>query len=224
MSINSNYRISAAELNYRFTEDLNTYQNNNKQSTNVDNFIITSTYIIFLNALLRKSFENQMINFDLQLSHVNIRIYYTQRLLGLFRAFPANFRLTEYCKRSNRDKLMCFGVNVGLDTRCVHRKFQVCRLRGSSHRKWSKIIKFLFFAQKVSSGMGALRPKFFRGLAALEPPQKWGAKGRTKGEGFVFFRFRQKKKKKMEKIFCTFCRKSFKDSKTVFFFSFQHKN
>ena len=24
-----------------------------------------------------------------------------------------------------------------------------------------KIIKFLFFAQKVSSGMGALRPKFF---------------------------------------------------------------
>ena len=24
---------------------------------------------------------------------------------------------------------MCFGVNVGLDTRCVHRKFQVCRLR-----------------------------------------------------------------------------------------------
>ena len=23
---------------------------------------------------------------------------------------------------------MCFGVNVGLDTRCVHRKFQVCRL------------------------------------------------------------------------------------------------
>ena len=77
MSINSNYRILAAELNYRFTEDLNTYQNNNKQSTNVDNFTITSTYIIFLNALLRKSFENQMINFDLQLSHVNIRIYYT---------------------------------------------------------------------------------------------------------------------------------------------------
>ena len=23
---------------------------------------------------------------------------------------------------------MCFGVNVGLDTRCVHRKFQVYRL------------------------------------------------------------------------------------------------
>ena len=23
---------------------------------------------------------------------------------------------------------MCFGVNVGLDTSCVHREFEVCRL------------------------------------------------------------------------------------------------
>ena len=32
---------------------------------------------------------------------------------------------------------MCFGVNVGLDLRCVHRKFQVCRLstKKSSIRK-----------------------------------------------------------------------------------------
>ena len=37
-----------------------------------------------------------------------------------------------------------------------------------------KIIKFLFFAQKVSSGMEELRPKFFRGLAALEPPKNGG--------------------------------------------------
>ena len=29
--------------------------------------------------------------------------------------------------------------------------------------KMVKIIKFLFFAQKVSSGMGALRPKFLGG-------------------------------------------------------------
>ena len=29
--------------------------------------------------------------------------------------------------------------------------------------KMIKIIKFLFFAQKVSSGMGALRPKFLGG-------------------------------------------------------------
>ena len=50
-----------------------------------------------------------------------------------------------------------------------------------------KIIKFLFFAQKVSSGMGALRPKFLGGLAALEPPpqkKNGGAK-----RGFVFFCF-----------------------------------
>ena len=29
---------------------------------------------------------------------------------------------------------MFFGVNVGLDTRCVHRKFQVCRL-GPKYKK-----------------------------------------------------------------------------------------
>ena len=28
---------------------------------------------------------------------------------------------------------MCFGVNVGFDTRCVHRKFQVCRLSTKSY-------------------------------------------------------------------------------------------
>ena len=41
-----------------------------------------------------------------------------------------------------------------------------------------KIIYFLCFAQKVSSGMGALRPKFFRGIAELEHPQgpRLGAK------------------------------------------------
>ena len=35
---------------------------------------------------------------------------------------------------------MCFGVNVGLDTRCVHRKFQVCRL---STKKVSYIRKIV---------------------------------------------------------------------------------
>ena len=36
-------------------------------------------------------------------------------------------------------------------------------LRGSSQRKWLKLSNFCFFAQKVSSGMGALRPKFLGG-------------------------------------------------------------
>ena len=36
-------------------------------------------------------------------------------------------------------------------------------LKGIVQAKMVKIIKFLFFAQKVSSGMGALRPKFLGG-------------------------------------------------------------
>ena len=28
---------------------------------------------------------------------------------------------------------MCFSVNVGLDTRCVHRKFQICMLSTKSY-------------------------------------------------------------------------------------------
>ena len=35
--------------------------------------------------------------------------------------------------------------------------------KGIVQAKMVKIIKFLFFAQKVSSGMGALRPKFLGG-------------------------------------------------------------
>ena len=34
---------------------------------------------------------------------------------------------------------------------------------GIVQAKMVKIVKFLFFAQKVSSGMGALRPKFLGG-------------------------------------------------------------
>ena len=36
-------------------------------------------------------------------------------------------------------------------------------LKGVISAKMVKMIKFLFFAQKVSSGMGALRPKFLGG-------------------------------------------------------------
>ena len=36
-------------------------------------------------------------------------------------------------------------------------------VKGVISAKMVKIIKFLFFAQKVSSGMGALRPKFLGG-------------------------------------------------------------
>ena len=36
-------------------------------------------------------------------------------------------------------------------------------VKGIVQAKMVKIIKFQFFAQKVSSGMGALRPKFLGG-------------------------------------------------------------
>ena len=53
-----------------------------------------------------------------------------------------------------------------------------------------KIIKFLFFVQKVSSGMGALRPKFLGGyIAALESPQNGGPRGGGQRGGVRFFSF-----------------------------------
>ena len=39
-----------------------------------------------------------------------------------------------------------------------------------------KMINFLFFAQKVFSGMGALRPKFL-GASGTRTPARLGAKG-----------------------------------------------
>ena len=50
------------------------------------------------------------------------------------------------------------------------------------------IINFLFFAQKVSSVMGALREftsQIFRGLAELEHPQDW----RQRGSNFFFIAY-----------------------------------
>ena len=41
--------------------------------------------------------------------------------------------------------------------------FKSSSIKGVISSKMVKIIKFLFFAQKVSSGMGALRPKFLGG-------------------------------------------------------------
>ena len=59
---------------------------------------------------------------------------------------------------------------------------------------------------------GGITSQIFRGLAALEPPKIGGQRG-------GFFSFSIENEKKMEKIFCKFCKKSFKDSKTVFIHS-----
>ena len=60
-----------------------------------------------------------------------------------------------------------------------------------------KIIKFLFFAQKVSSGMGHHIPNFYGAIAALEPPpppkKKWREKGGQRGGSFFSFSIRNEK-------------------------------
>ena len=71
------------------------------------------------------------------------------------------------------------------------------------------------FGSKSLFRYGGIASQIFRGLAALEPSQNGGQRGRVS----FFSVFKKKTKKKMEKIFCTFCRISFKDSKTVFFHS-----
>ena len=60
-----------------------------------------------------------------------------------------------------------------------------------------RMINFLFFAQKVSSGSGALRPKFLGGYSGTRNPpppkkkkkkkKKMGAKGVQRGSKFVLF-------------------------------------
>ena len=59
------------------------------------------------------------------------------------------------------------------------------RVKGVISAKMVKIIKFLFFAQKVSSGMGAPRT----------PP-----KMRGQGGGFVSFVFNRKRKRKWKNV------------------------
>ena len=59
------------------------------------------------------------------------------------------------CMDSPNFKLACRLTNIG-NSNCYV-------FKGVISAKMVKIIKFLFFAQKVSSGMRALRPKFLGG-------------------------------------------------------------
>ena len=64
-------------------------------------------------------------------------------------------------------------------------------LNGVVQTKMVKMINFLFFVQKVSSGSGALCPKFllFRGLVALEPPKNGGKGGQNLAFCIVYFHY-----------------------------------
>ena len=65
-------------------------------------------------------------------------------------------------------------------------------LKGVVWSKMVKIIKFLFFAQKVSSGMGASHPKFLGTSSTRTPPpkKKWRERGGgQRGGGGRFFSF-----------------------------------
>ena len=92
-------------------------------------------------------------------------------------------------------------------------------LKGVISAKMVKIIKFLFFAQKVSSGMGGIASQIFRGLAALEPPQNGGQKGGQRGRGSFFSVFDRKRKRKWKKYFVHFVGNLSRIPK-LFFFSF----
>ena len=50
-----------------------------------------------------------------------------------------------------------------MSRKTTKKRIQALKGKGVISAKMVKIIKFLFFAQKVSSGMGALRPKFLGG-------------------------------------------------------------
>ena len=76
------------------------------------------------------------------------------------------------------------------------------------------------FCSKSVFRYGGITSQISRGLAALEPspPKNRGEKG-GKGGGVRFFPFSiENEKENGKKIFRSFCRKSFKDSKTVYIY------
>ena len=89
--------------------------------------------------------------------------------------------------------------------------------------KMVKIIKFLFFVQKVSSGMGALRPK----LLGTRTPQNGDQRGEGK-EAFFFFRLENDKENEkkyfvhfvgnLSRIPKLFFRSSIKTEEVLFFY------
>ena len=95
--------------------------------------------------------------------------------------------------------------------------FAMMCLWWSSRRKWSKLSNICFLLKKSTQIWGHCVSNF-KGASGTRTPPKWWAKGGDKGEGVRFFPFSIENEKENGKIFCTFCRKSFKDSKTVFFF------
>ena len=94
-----------------------------------------------------------------------------------------------------------------LNNGCTHIIFKVGvilimsdALRGSYRQKWSKLSNFCFLLKKCLQVWGHYVP-IFRGLAALKPTPKWGAKWWQRGRGGRFFVFNRKRKRKWEKYF-----------------------
>ena len=77
----------------------------------------------------------------------NIKLYYTYKKNKYFINLEKNTSTQSFI----------------LEINSAERSFSTVKLKGVISAKMVKIIKFLFFAQKVSSGMGALRPKFLGG-------------------------------------------------------------
>ena len=82
------------------------------------------------------------------------------------------------CQYSGELSALFLSINVELKCLC---KMRGVVIKGVISAKMVKIIKFLFFVQKVSK-YGGITCQIFRGLAALEPqPQNVGQRG------FLFF-------------------------------------
>ena len=90
-----------------------------------------------------------------------------------------------WAKAKNIDKnLLKVQIKNMIDVKIV----EWGELRGSSQRKWSKLSNFCFLLKKCLQAWGHYVP-IFRGLAALEPPQNWGQRGKKGGRFIIFFCF-----------------------------------
>ena len=81
-----------------------------------------------------------------------------------------------------------------------NKKTYILRLESLKMGKNGQNCQISVFCSKSVFKYGGITSQIFRGLAALEPPPKWGAK-----EGkFIFFVFDRKRKIKLKKYFIHF--------------------
>ena len=121
---------------------------------------IDHTFLLFSNESHIQNFLNylnsqhQSIEFTCETEN-NCRLNFLDKTIHINTKFETSlFR---------KDSLTNLGMKFNSFIPNFYKNNLISCLRGVISAKMVKIIKFLFFAQKVSSGMGALRPKFLGG-------------------------------------------------------------